>query len=133
MVEPEMPPAAAIDEESTAELIRAALEDVRDLARAEVALAGKELGTEVRDIAVVSLVAAASIAIGVCAAALAVAALIINYGGTLVAAFGTAAGLLAIVAAGGVVLSVARAPRGLLPRTRDRVAQNISQVKDHFA
>jgi hypothetical protein len=119
--------------ESTAQLIRQALEDVEALARAEVGLASKELANEARDVAIVSLVLAVSIASGVVAIALGVAALVIRFGGTLDAAFGVAAGVLAITAACGIALGLTKMPKGILPRTRGRVARNISEMKDHFA
>lgn len=133
MAEPDIRRGAPDDGASTAELIRQALEDVQDLARAEVALAGKELGSEARDVAIVSLVLAVSIAAGVCAIALGVGALIVGFGGTLAAALGVAAGILAIAAAVGIALALTKMPKGLLPRTRGRVAHNISEMKDHFA
>jgi hypothetical protein len=133
MAEPDTQRAEPGDGESTAELLRQALEDVQDLARAQVALAGKELGSEARDIAIVSLVLAASIAIGVCAIALGVGALVVAFGGTLDGALGVAAGILAIAAACGIALGITKMPRGIMPRTRGRVARDISEVKDHFA
>lgn len=119
--------------ESTAQLIRQALEDVQDLARAEVGLASKELANEARDVAIVSLVLAVSIASGVAAIALGVGALVIRLGGTLGAAFGAAAGVLAITAASGIALGLTKMPKGIMPRTRGRVARNIAEMKDHFA
>ncbi|HVW28220.1 MAG TPA: phage holin family protein [Polyangiaceae bacterium] len=121
------------DGESTGELLRKALEDVQNLARAEVALAGKELGSEARDVALVSLVLAVSIAASVCAVALAVGALIVGLGGTLTAALGVAAAILAVTGAGGIAVSLSKAPKTLLPRTRDRVSRNLTEMKDHFA
>ncbi|HEX3596557.1 MAG TPA: phage holin family protein [Polyangiaceae bacterium] len=117
----------------TAELLRKALEDVQELARAEVALAGKELGDEVRGALITAIAIAASIAVGICAVAAGVAALIVAFGGTLVAAFGTAAAILAVAAASGIALTLARLPKSFLPRTRRRVAQDITEMKDHLA
>src|SRR5262249_23142754 len=98
MAEPDVR-SAAPDEESTGELSPQAIDDLRYLARAEVALAGKERGSEARDVAIVSLVLAVSIAVGLCAIALGVGALVVAFGGSIVAAFGVAAGVLAITAA----------------------------------
>ena len=53
-------PERTADDASTAELIRKALADMQELARAEVALAGKELGTEARGALVSSVVLSAS-------------------------------------------------------------------------
>jgi hypothetical protein len=132
MAEPDLRRATP-NEESTAELIRQAIDDLRDLARAEVALAGKELGSEARDVAIVALVLAVSIAIGLCAIALGVGALVVAFGGSLEAALGIAAGVLAITSACGIALGLTKMPKGILPRTRGRVAHDISEMKDHFA
>jgi hypothetical protein len=133
MAQADTPRTAQDDGESTAELIRKALDDVQDLARAEVALAGKELGSEARDVAIVSLVLAVSIAAGVSAIALGTGALIVTFGGTIAAAFGVGAAILAIAAACGIALALTKMPKGLMPRTRGRVARDISEMKDHFA
>jgi hypothetical protein len=133
MIEPERQAIADPDSFPTAELLRKALEDVQELARAEVALAGKEIGNEARDVLFTAIALSASIAVGVCAVAVGIAVLIVALGGPIVAALGVAAGLLALVAAVGVAMSLARFPKGFLPRTRRRVAEDISEMKDHFA
>jgi hypothetical protein len=127
------PAVADPDTASTAELIRKALDDVQELAKAEVALAGKELGAEATSTFVTAIAMSVSIAVGVCAVATGVAALIVGLGGTTVAALASAAAILAIATAIGIVTSIARSPKGFLPRTRQRVAEDISEMKDHFA
>jgi len=128
----EQPPRTT-DDASTAELVRKALVDVQELARAEVALAGKELGTEARGVLVASAVLSASVAAGVAAIALAVAAVVVAFGGTVVEAFGWASGLLGVAAGAGLAFTFARWPKRFLPGTRRRVARDIAELKDHLA
>ncbi len=117
----------------TAELLRKALDDVQELVRAEVALAGKELGDEARGALVTSVAISASIAVGLSAVAMGIAALIVAFGGPVVAALGCAAALLAIAAGVGIALSLTSFPKNFMPRTRRRVAEDITEMKDHFA
>ncbi len=118
---------------TTAELLRRALDDVRELARAEVELAGKELGQEARDALLAAVVTAACVALAVCAVALGVGALVVGFGGSMAAALGVAAAIVAVAGGVGFAVSVGKLPKGFLPRTRRRVASDISTMKDHLA
>lgn len=133
MLESREHPAGAIDDASTAELIRKALADMQELARAEVALAGKELGTEARGAIVGSIGLSVSIATGVAAVALAVAAVVVAFGGSVVMALCSAAGLLGVIAGVGLVITFAQWPKRFLPGTRRRIARDIAELKDHLA
>jgi uncharacterized membrane protein YqjE len=130
---PVVNPAPVPDEPSTADLIRKALGDMQELARAEVALAGKELGAEAKATLFTSVALSATIAVGVVAVAVGVGALVAAFGGTTVAAFACTAGVLSIAAGIGLAMSLAQWPKGLLPRTRRRLGEDISQLKDHLA
>ena len=124
---------SAPDEASTAELVRKALADVQELARAEVALAGKELGTEARAALIGSVVLSATVAVGVVAVALALAAVVVAFGGSVVVALCCAAGLLAVAAGAGLAVTFAQWPKRFLPGTRRRIARDIAELKDHLA
>ena len=133
MLEAREHPAPTSDDVPTAELIRKALSDVQELARAEVALAGKELGAEARGALFGSVVLSASVAAGIVAVALAVAALVVAFGGSVVVALFCAAGLLGVAAGVGVAVTFAQWPRRFLPGTRRRIARDIAELKDHLA
>jgi len=126
-------PAGTPDDTPTTELLRKALADMQELARAEVALAGKELGAEARGVLVGSVLLSVSIAAGVAAIALALAAVIVAFGGSLVVALGSAAGLLGVAAGGGLAVTFAQVPKRFLPRTRRRIARDVAEMKDHLA
>jgi hypothetical protein len=125
-------PERTADDASTAELVRKALADMQELARAEVALAGKELGTEARGALFSSVVLSASIAAGVAAVALALAAVIVAFGGSVVVALCCAAGLLGVAGGAGLAVTFAQWPKHFLPGTRRRITRDISELKDHL-
>jgi hypothetical protein len=133
MAEPHEQLPRASDDASTAELVRNALSDVQELARAEVALAGKELGAEARGALVSSVVWSASIAVGIVAISLALAAVVVTFGGSAVEALGWAAGLLAVATGAGLAVASAQRPKRFLPGTRRRLARDIAELKDHLA
>ena len=121
-----------LDETPTADLVRKAFSDFQELARSEAALAGEELGGEVRTAVITAVVISASVALGVGSVALSVAALIIAYGGTPLSALACAAALLGIAAVSGVAVSVGRRPKSFLPKTRLRLARDFADLKDHI-
>jgi hypothetical protein len=124
--------ASAPEEPSTAELLRKALADVQELARAEVALAGRELGAEAKATLFTSVALSATIGVAVAACATGIGALVAALGGTLAASLGTVAAVLALVAGIGLALSLGWWPKALLPRTRRRIGDDIAQLKDHL-
>ena len=125
-------PAPSLDEAPTAELVKKAFSDFRELARAEAALAGEELETEVRAAVVTAVVMSAAIAVGVVSIAISIAALVVSNGGSALAAFACAAALLGIAAVVGIAVGLARLPKSFLPKTRLRLARDVADVKDHL-
>jgi hypothetical protein len=125
-------PARSMEEAPTADLVRKAFSDFRELARAEAALAGEELGTEARAAVVTAVVVSAAIALGVASIAISVAAVVLSNGGSTLAALVWAAALLGIGAVTGIAVGLARWPKSFLPRTRMRLARDIAEVKDHI-
>jgi hypothetical protein len=116
---------------STMQLVTRAVEDARELARAEIALAKQDVRAEVT----AALRGARELAIAygctVLGVALIVAAISIDIGRGAVALF---AGIVAIVAAGILGgLGYAALPKRPLESTRRRITDDIDRVKEHVA
>ncbi|HEX4447539.1 MAG TPA: phage holin family protein [Polyangiaceae bacterium] len=125
--------AAAIDEPPVGELVREALGDTRELVRLEVALAREDLRTEV-GAARTSIVAfATSAALLVSGVTLLLVALVMAL---------PIAGWLSAVIAGAALLLVAGAlgllgwramPKRFFGRTRQRLVDDVDQLREHIA
>jgi hypothetical protein len=123
---------AMLEEASTADLVREAMDEAKELVRLEVALAKEEVKEELAQVqhAAISLgVAAGASVIVLCLLAV---ALVLALGGTALAALGVAAGFLAIAGIAGY-LGYGMLPKHPLEKTRHRLENDVNQLKEHIA
>jgi uncharacterized membrane protein YqjE len=125
--------AAAMDEPPVGELVREALGDTRELVRLEVALAREDLRSEFGAAKSSVIALAASAAFGVSGLTLLLVAVVLAL---------PLAGWLSAVIAGAAVLLVAAAlgligwramPKRFFGRTRQRLVDDVDQLREHIA
>jgi hypothetical protein len=118
------------DDESSAQLIREALEEVRMLARAEVDLAKEDVRADLRR------VEGAAIGFGIAAGcamlflSMLVVAIVLALGGTAVVALLVAAALLVLAVAAGLT-GYFVLPRKPLDQTRRRLGADMREIREH--
>jgi uncharacterized membrane protein YqjE len=123
---------AMLEEASTADLVREAMDEAKELVRLEVALAKEEVKEEFAQLqrAVISLgIAAGASVIVLCLLAV---ALVLALGGTALAALGVAGGFLAVAGIAGY-LGYGMLPKNPLEKTRHRLQNDLNQLKEHIA
>ena len=117
---------------STAELAKELLSEARELIQIEIQLAKEEARTEL--ISVKRAAIAAGIALGLAVLGLnaVITAVILAFGASVLAGLGVAGALLA---AGALVAAYAysRAPKSVLGKTRDRLKEDVTRLKEHVA
>lgn len=118
---------------STAELVRHALEEAKLLARAEVNHAKQELKEEIRAVAVSAILIGIGAGLGLCA----LSALIVALGLLIPLAEPAAVALIgvAVLVVAGVLalIGVKRLPRKPLPRTKERLKQDLAVTRERLA
>jgi len=125
-------PSLELEEASTTDLVREVLDETKELVRIQVELAKNEVQLEIRQ------AKKAAIGFGVASAAAIlflsalVVALVLALGGTPLAAVGVAVALLVIAGVVGY-LAYAALPKKPLERTRDRVTNDVRELKVHIA
>lgn len=123
---------ALLEEQSTADLVREAMDEAKELVRLEVELAKEEVREEIQQ------VQRAAIAFGVAAAAsvivlcLLAVALVLALGGTALAALGVAAGFLVLGFVSAFV-GYGMVPKKPMEKTRHRLQNDVNQLKEHIA
>jgi hypothetical protein len=123
---------SAISKTATSDALRETIEDARELVRIELQLAKNDLFAELRR------GRTAAIGFGVCVVALLVVldlfalALVLALGATAAVTLGVA-GIFLIVAAGGAAFGYARIPKKPLGPTRDRLRDELEELKEHVA
>lgn len=117
---------------STKDLVKRAIEDTRELVRLEVALAKDELKTELADAKKAGIAIGVGHALAIAGIATLCTAVVIALGTTVLAAVvvGTALLALAGIAAG---IGYGKAPKKPLDRTRQRVGDEVHQLKERIA
>ena len=120
-------PAGAVP---TAELIRQALTEARELATLEVRIAKEELREELAEAQHAAIAGALAIAVALLVLVALVVAVILALGGTVGAALIVAAALagLAVVS---VIVAYAAAPKSLLAKTRQHLKKDAAELKEH--
>ena len=121
-----------LEETSTADLVREAMDEAKELVRLEVELAREEVREEVQQAkrAAIGLgIAAAAAVMTMCLLAM---ALVFALGGTALAALGVAGGFLVVTAVAGYA-SYAMIPKSPLEKTRRRLKNDVNQLKEHIA
>jgi uncharacterized membrane protein YqjE len=126
------PERLALEEASTVDLVREALDELKELVKIETQMAQTEVKLEIARAkrAAIGLGIAAVVAVLVlCMLAV---ALVLALGGTPLAALGVAGGLLVLGAIAGLV-GYSMLPTNPLERTRARLKTDVSQLKEHIA
>jgi uncharacterized membrane protein YqjE len=123
---------ALLEEASTAELVKEAMDEAKELVRLEVALAKEEVKEELKEVehAAISFgVAAGASVIVLCLLAVAI---VLAFGGTVLAALLVAAAFLVIAGIAGY-LGYGMLPKKPMEKTRHRLEHDVNQLKEHIA
>jgi hypothetical protein len=123
---------AMLEEASTADLVKEAMDEAKELVRLEVALAKEDVKAELVQVqhAAIGLgIAAGASVIVLCLLAV---ALVLALGGTPLAALGVAGGFVVIGGIAGYV-GYGMLPKNPLERTRHRLETDVNQLKEHIA
>lgn len=123
---------ALLEEASTADLVKEAMDEAKELVRLEVELAKEEVKEELKQVEHAAIgfgIAAAASVIVLCLLAM---ALVFALGGTALAALAVAAGFLV---AGGIAawIGYGMLPKSPLEKTRHRLQNDVNQLKEHIA
>ena len=123
---------ALLEDASTADLVREAMDEAKELLRIEIALAKAEVKEELAQVqhAAISLgIAAGASVIVLCLLAV---ALVLALGGTALAALGVAGGFLVVGGIAGYI-GYGMLPKNPLEKTRHRLENDVNQLKEHIA
>jgi uncharacterized membrane protein YqjE len=123
---------APLEDASTAELVREAMDEAKELVRLEIALAREDVKEELAQLqhAAIGLgIAAGASLIVLCLLAV---ALVLALGGTALAALGVAGGFLVVGGIAGYI-GYGMLPKNPLEKTRHRLENDVNQLKEHIA
>lgn len=126
------PERLAMEEASTVDLFKEALDEAKELVRLEVQLAKTELDAELAQAKKAAFGFALAAAFGVLTACMLAMALVLALGGTPITALLVAGGF-TLVAAIGVVIGYSLLPKNPLAQTRHRLDSDFKQLKEHLA
>lgn len=133
IVKPLVPPERLpLEEASTADLVREALDEAKELVRIEVSLAKMEVDKEI------AAAKRAAVFLGIAAGAsllvlsVLATALVLALGGTALAALGVAGGLM-VIAGVCTWIGYGKLPKKPLGRTIERITGDVTQLKEHIA
>ena len=126
------PERLALEEASTADLVREALDEAKELVRIEIEIAKNEVEKEIAQAKKAAVGFGVALAAGVLVLCLLAVALVLALGGTALAALGVAGGLLVI---GGIAAFAGYSvlPKKPLETTRNRLKSDVTQLKEHIA
>lgn len=126
------PERLALEEASTADLVREALDEAKELVRIEIEIARSEVELELARAKRAAIGFGIALAAVVIVLSLLAVALVLFLGGTALAALGVAGALLVV---GGLAAFVGYStlPKRPLERTRHRIGRGVSQLKEHIA
>lgn len=126
------PERLSLEEASTADLVREALDEAKELVRIEVELAKNEVEKEIADAKTAAVGFGIAAGAGIVVLSVLAMALVLALGGTALVALGVAAVFAAI--AGGVgYWAYARLPKRPLEKTRRRIVGEVGELKEHIA
>lgn len=131
-IEHPTPERLPLEEASTRDLVREALDEAKELVRIEVALAKNEVKSELVHLKRAAIGFGISAVCALLLLSTLILALVIALGGTVVAALGVAAVLL-VIGGIGAYAGYVMLPKKPLERTRNRLETNVNQLKEHFA
>jgi uncharacterized membrane protein len=123
---------AVLEQTSTADLVREAMDEARELVRLEIDLAKEEMKVELKQLERAAIFMAIGVAASVIVLCLLSMALVLALGGTAVVALLVA---LAFVVVGGLaaLLGYGFLPKAPLEKTRSRFESDVNQLKEHIA
>lgn len=126
------PERLAMEEASTADLVREALGEAKELVKLEVELAKAEVADEIAGAKKAGIAFGIAAAFGVVTLCMLAVALVLALGGTAIAALGVAAGFL-VVTGLGAGIGWTMLPKKPLVQTRHRLENDLKQLKEHLA
>jgi uncharacterized membrane protein YqjE len=126
------PNPAILEEASTADLVREAVDEGRELVRLEIALAKEEVKVELKQLERAAISGGVAIAASLLMLSSLAVALVLALGGTVLAALFVALGFLILAGAAGL-LGYGMLPKVPLEKTRHRFENDVNQLKEHIA
>jgi uncharacterized membrane protein YqjE len=123
---------ALLEEASTADLVREAMDEAKELVRLEVELAKEEVKEEIQHAKHAAISIGVALAAAVIVLCLLAVALVLALGGTPLAALLVAAGFL-VVAGVAAWIGYGMIPKSPLEKTRHRLENDVNQLKEHIA
>ena len=121
-----------LEETSTADLVKEAMDEAKELVRLEVELAKEEVIEELHQVKRASITFAIAFACAVLALCMLAVALVLALGGTPLAALVVAAGFI-LIGGSATLIGYAMLPKAMLTKTRDRLENDVNQLKEHIA
>ncbi|HVH41678.1 MAG TPA: phage holin family protein [Labilithrix sp.] len=121
-----------LEEASTADLVREALDEAKELVRVEVEIAKSEVESEIARAKRAAIGLGVALAAAVLVLCMLAVALVLALGGTAVVALAVAGGLLVIGGVAGAV-GYSLLPKKPLERTRHRLKSEVTHLKEHIA
>jgi uncharacterized membrane protein YqjE len=128
---PERAP-AVLEDASTADLLREAMDEAKELVRLEVELAKEEVKEELKQLQRAAIGFGIAAIVAVLMLSMLGVALVLALGGTAVVALLVAAGFL-VVAGAAAGLGYRMLPKVPLEHTRNRLQNDLNQLKEHIA
>ncbi len=122
----------ALEEASTAELVKEAMDEARELGRLELELAKEEVKEELKQVQHAAISFGIAGGAGVVTLCLLAMALVFALGGTAVVALAVAGGFVVVAAVAGYV-GYGMLPKTPLEKTRNRLQNDMNQLKEHIA
>jgi uncharacterized membrane protein YqjE len=132
MLKAEPPTSAELREASTSDIVREALDDARELIRLEVEIAKQEMKREIGQAKRAAVAFGIALALGLVGLSVLAFALVVALGGSVVDALVIAAILLVIAAVAGIA-GYAMIPRTPLVAVRDRLTNEVHQLRERVA
>ena len=126
------PERLALEEASTADLVREAIDEAKELVRIEIEIAKNEVEKEIAQAKKAAVGFGVALAAGVLVLCLLAVALVLALGGTPLAALGVAGGLL-VIGGAAAFAGYSLLPKKPLEVTRHRLKSDVTQLKEHIA
>lgn len=123
---------AFLEQASTADLVRGAMDEAQELVRLEVALAKEELRAELKHAQRAAISLGVALAATILVLCLLSVALLLAVGGTVVAALLIALVFL-VIGGAAALLGYGLLPKSPLERTRHRLGTDVNHLKEHIA
>jgi nitrogen fixation/metabolism regulation signal transduction histidine kinase len=117
--------------DSTTELLKEAIDEARELARLEVALAKNEAFAELRDLKTSAIAFGVAFVAALLGVALLLTALAVALGGTIAALI--IGGVLLVIGGGAALVGLSKLPEEPLAETRRRLKEDVKQLKERVA